>query len=173
MIIVSRQRLHTQSDEIDIEIDGEKIKRVDHTKSLGLIIDDRLSWSKHFEEISRKVSSCIGALKRVRPFISINTAVQICNALILPHLDDCSPVWDCLSSQLNGKLQKLQNHAARVITKSPYDTSLSLLLNKLKWEMLSERRHTQKALIMFKTIHKLAPQSTYINYSLPATQNTI
>ena len=34
MIIGSRQRLDTQSDEIDIEIDGEKIKRVDHSKSL-------------------------------------------------------------------------------------------------------------------------------------------
>ena len=77
----SRQRLDTQIDEIDIEIDGEKIKRVDHTKSLGHVIDDRLSWSKHVEEISRKVSSSIGALKRVWPFISINTAVQIYNAL--------------------------------------------------------------------------------------------
>ena len=64
MIIGSRQKLQTQSDEFDIEIDGETIKRVDHTKSLGLIVDDRLSWSKHVEEISKKVSSSIGALKR-------------------------------------------------------------------------------------------------------------
>ena len=157
MITGSRQRLHTQSGEIDIEIDGEKIKRIDHTKSLGLITDDRLSWSKHVEGISRKVSSSIGALKRVRPFISINTALQIYNALILPHFDYCRPVWDCLSSQLSDTLQMLQNRRARVITKSPYDTSSSLLLNKLKWEKLSKRRQTQKALIMFKTIHKLAP----------------
>ena len=69
MIIGSRQRLHTQSDEIDIEMDGEKIKRVDDTKSLGLsIINYRLSWSKHVEEISRKVSSSIGALKQYGPF---------------------------------------------------------------------------------------------------------
>ena len=67
MIIGSRQKLQTQRDEFDIEIDGEKITRVDHTKSLGLITDDRLSWSKHVEEISKKVSSTIGALKRVRP----------------------------------------------------------------------------------------------------------
>ena len=109
--------------------------RVDHTKSLGLVIDDRLSWSKHVEEISRKVSSSIGALKRVWPFIFINTAVQIYNALILPHFDYCSPVWDCLISHLSDTLQKLQNRAARVITESPYDTSSSLLLNKLKWEI--------------------------------------
>ena len=42
-------------------------------------------------------------------------------ALIMPHFDYCNPVWDCLSGYLSDKLQKLQNRAARVITKSPFD----------------------------------------------------
>ena len=99
MIIGSRQRLNTQCDEVDIQIDDEIIKRVDCTKSLGFTIDDRLSWSNHVDEICRKVSTAIGALKRIRHFISANTALQIYNALILPHFDYCSPVWDCLSGQ--------------------------------------------------------------------------
>ena len=41
----------------------------------------------------------------------------------MPHFDNCSPVGDCLSSYLSDKLQKLQNRAARVITKSPFDAS--------------------------------------------------
>ena len=49
MIIGSRQRLNTQCDEVDIRIDDEMIKRVDRTKSLGLTIDDRLSWSNHVD----------------------------------------------------------------------------------------------------------------------------
>ena len=160
MIIGSRQRLNTQCDEVDIRIDDEMIKRVDRTKSLGLTIDDRLSWSNHVDEICRKVSSAIGALKRnsIRPFISANTALQIYNALILPHFDYCSPVWDCLSGQSSDKLQKLQNRAARVITKLPFDTSSNLLLDNLKWEKLFLRRKKQKALIMYKTIHDLAPE---------------
>ena len=51
MIIGSRQGLHSQCDEIDICIDDKMIKRVDHTKSLGLTIDAQLSWSKHVDEI--------------------------------------------------------------------------------------------------------------------------
>ena len=46
--------------------------------------------------------------------------IQIYNALIIPHFDYCSPVWDCLSGYLSDKLQKSQNRAARVITKSPF-----------------------------------------------------
>ena len=157
MIIGSRQRLNAQCEEIDISIDDRTIKRVDHTKSLGLTIDAQLSWSKHVDEISKKVSSAIGALKRVRPFIPTDVAVQIYNALTLPHFDYCSPVWDGLSGCLSDKLQKLQNRAARVITQSPFDTSSNLLLTMPKWEKLSLRRKKQKALIMYKTLNELAP----------------
>ena len=69
----------------------------------------------------RKPLKAIGALKRVRPFISKDFAVQIYNALILPYFDYCSPVWDCMSGYLSDKLRKLQNRAARVITKLPFD----------------------------------------------------
>ena len=157
MIIGSRQRLNTQCEEINISIDDRTIKRVDHIKSLGLTIDAQLSWSKHVDEISKKVSSAIGALKRVRPFIPTDVAVQIYNALILPHFDYCSPVWDGMSGCLSDKLQKLQNRAARVITQSPFDTSSNLLLAMLRWEKLSLRRKKQKALIMYKTLNELAP----------------
>ena len=71
MVIESNQRIHTLSNnQIDIEIDGKSIKKVKEAKSLGLLIDEHLSWAKHIEEISKEISSAIGALKRIRPFIS-------------------------------------------------------------------------------------------------------
>ena len=76
LIIGSRQRLNTQCEEIDISIDDRTIKRVDHTNSMGLTIDAQLSWSKHVDEICKKASSAIGALKRVRPFIPTDVAVK-------------------------------------------------------------------------------------------------
>ena len=132
LIIGSRQRLNAQCEEIDISIDDRTIKRVEHTNSLGLTIDAQLSWSKHIDEICKRASSAIGALKRVRPFIPTDVAVQIYNVLILPHFDYYSPVWDCASGYLSYKLQKLQNRATRVITQSPFETSSNLLLAMLK-----------------------------------------
>ena len=66
MIIEYRQRLNdAQCEDIDITIGDKTMKRVDHTKSVGLTIDAQLSWSKHVDEICKKASSAIGALKRV------------------------------------------------------------------------------------------------------------
>jgi len=84
--------LNAQCEQIYISIDDRTIKRADQTKSLGLTIDAKLFWSKHVDEISKKVSSAIGVLERVRPFILTDVAVQIYNALILPKFDYCSPV---------------------------------------------------------------------------------
>ena len=168
MVIGSNQRIHTLSNnQIHIEIDGKSIKKVKEAKSLGLLIDEHLSWAKHIEEISKKISSAIGALK---PFISESTALQIYQALILPQFDYCSPVWDELSVTLSDKLQKLQNRAARVITRSSYDTSASILLNRLNWHNLYTRRKKLKATLMFKIIKGLSPEHLQDLFSIRSTK---
>ena len=54
VIIRSRQRLNTQSDDVEIRIDDQIIKRVDHTKSLGLTIDAQLPWVNTLRTFARK-----------------------------------------------------------------------------------------------------------------------
>ena len=76
MVIGSRQKLLAEShNEINIKLEDQVISNVDHAKSLGFIIDNRLSWSNHVNELCKKVTSAIGALRRIRPLISQSTAV--------------------------------------------------------------------------------------------------
>ena len=144
MIIGSRQRLSIQCD--DLIIPNLWVLRL---TIISLGVNTLMRFVK-------KVSSAIGALKRVWPFISKETAIQIYNVLILSHFDYCSPVWGCLSGYLSDKLQKLQNRAARIITKSHFDTNSDHLLSNFDWERLFLRRKKQKALMMFKSINGLA-----------------
>ena len=181
MIIGSRQRLLVHDNEhIRIEIDGKTIKRVNETKSLGLQIDEHLTWARHVENISKKIASAIGALKRIRQFIDTNTALKIYGKLMQPHFDYCSSVWDGLNITLNDKLQKLQNKAARVITKSQYDASSRYLFSKLGWDNLLTRRKKHKAILMFKTINDLTPfylhelfESRSTGYNLRNSEHTL
>ena len=162
--------MHAHSNEnIKIDLDSNVIKQVDKAKSLGLIIDKNLSWSNHIDMKCKKLSSAIGALKRIRPFISIQTAIEIYNAIIQPHFDYCSPVWDEFNATLREKMQKLQNRAARVITKSSYDASSSILLEKLHWDNLSLRRKKHKSRLMYKTINKLTPEYLQNLFSFRST----
>ena len=66
IIIVSRQRTEShRSDQVNTECDGNQIMKVDEAKSLCLVIDKHLTWSRHIEEKYKKISSAIGAVKRI------------------------------------------------------------------------------------------------------------
>ena len=65
MVIGSRQRLATfsETNDLNVFVDNEKIKKVQSTKSLGLTIDEHLTWKNHINNITKKISSGISALK--------------------------------------------------------------------------------------------------------------
>ena len=69
-----------------------------------------------------------------------------------------TPVWDGLSHELADKLQKLQNRAIRVITKSDHYSSATTLRGELEWDNLSTRRKKQKLKLMFKTLNDQSPE---------------
>ena len=71
------------------------VTQVATAKSPGVTIDDNLDWGSHIEKIIKKVSSGIGAIKRVRHLVPQATLLLIYQALIHPHLSDCLSV--CLS----------------------------------------------------------------------------
>ena len=53
MVIGSNQRIHALSNnQINIEIDGKSIKKVKEAKSLGLVIDEYLSWTRQEDVFS-------------------------------------------------------------------------------------------------------------------------
>ncbi len=58
--------------------------------------------------ISKKIASGIGALKRTRPFITTNTAIQLYHALIEPHFDYCCSIWDGLGENHSMEVQKFR-----------------------------------------------------------------
>jgi hypothetical protein len=157
MTIGSRQRINATQDSITIKLDGSEINKVDTVKSLGVHIDKHLSWSTHIGKLTKKISSAIGALKRIRPFVSTRTAVQVYQALIQPHFDYCCSVWDGFGETLSNKIQKLQKRVVGVITRSHYDASASSLLNNLHLDNLCLRRKKIKAGIMFKIVNGDAP----------------
>ncbi|CAB4035694.1 Hypothetical predicted protein, partial [Paramuricea clavata] len=65
MLIGSRQRLSTLSDNPSFEINGIPLDRVSTTKSLGVLLDENLTWSSHINKMTKRIASGIGAIKRL------------------------------------------------------------------------------------------------------------
>ncbi len=72
----------------------------------------------YIDTISKKISQGIVVLRRVREFTHPQKiAITIYNSLIKSAFDYCDVAFSNLSSTSSTGLQKLQNRAARVITK--------------------------------------------------------
>ena len=54
MLIGSRQKLNSLSAIPALEINGTQFNRVNFTKSLGVLIDENLTWSNHINAITKK-----------------------------------------------------------------------------------------------------------------------
>ena len=125
----------------------------------------------HIEKVCKKISSAIGALKRIRSFITTKTAVQVYFALMQPHFDYCCSVWDGLDETLSTKIQKLQNRAIKVITRSSYDTNARVLLNALQLDNLYVRRRKLKApQLMLKILKGNMPSYLRTLFSIRNTE---
>ena len=121
MLITTRQKRTFIDQGPNISINNRKIQQVKSVKSFGVHIEENLSWSKHIEHIYKKVSPLLGLMRRIRNFVDFDTLITIYKALVQPHLDYGCIVWDGLDKGLALKVQRLQNRAAKIITRSSWE----------------------------------------------------
>ena len=141
MFIGSRQRLGTYDTSPKLIIDGDIIKQVSSVKSLGVHIDENLSWNMHIEKIAKKIASGIGAIKRCRPLVNRTTLESVFNALVQPYFNYCSEVWGHCNKSLSNRLQKLQNRAARILTFSSADPIFATQLETVGYSATNTSGH--------------------------------
>ena len=155
--IASRNRLNNLSSDPVVTIGNARLTRVKETKSLGVIIDENLNWGPHIKAITKKVSKGLGALRRIRDLVPKDTLNTVYQSIVQPHFEYCSPVWDTCGKVLRDSLQRLQNRAARVITRSGYEIRSSVLIHNLGWQTLQEQQRKSKIRIMHKILKGHAP----------------
>ena len=175
MLIGSRQKLNSPSFLPDLEINGTQLNRVKFTKSLGVLIDENLTWSNHINAISKKISSGIGSIKRISHCVPPATLHNIYHGFVQSHFDYCSVVWGNCAKTLSDKLQRLQNRAVRVLTHSSYDADAIQLFKELGWDRspsmgllgwdnLETRRQKLKAEMVYKSLNGLAPNHLFSKF---------
>ena len=157
MLIGFRQMIKDFHPKIFIE--NKKIKQVDKCKTLGIIVNQHLSWKNNTKNVCRKITAGICALRRIKPFVDKETLISVYSAIVCPHFDYSCEVWDVLGETQSKQLQKLQNRAAQVIMNMSNDIDSSIALSALGWEPLNLIRKRAKAKLMYKTLNKMGPES--------------
>ena len=117
-----------------VRAQGKVITRVNKTKSLGLVIDEFLTWDKHIEYITKKIKQILGMMKKIKGSVPKDFLVTLYKTLVESCLRYCNIVWGQCGNTLIAKVQRLQNKAARIISGTSFEeTDHDDLLRELNW----------------------------------------
>ena len=101
-----------------IRLNGQNIRHVNECKFRGIYLYTHLTWKRHIERISSKISSAIFAINIARDFLSKYALRCLYFALVHSHLTYGIHVWG--NSMTIKKIITLQKRVIRTINKVWY-----------------------------------------------------
>ena len=153
MILAMSVKIKALDYSLIIELNGKPIACAAETPSLGLIIYEALTWEPYIQLLSTKIASAISAIKQAN-FLPKKSLVTIYQSLVESRLRYCNTVWGNCGETLKDKLQKLQNRAARVVTKTKYGSmEPDVLLKNLGWLNVQQLIDLDTASMVHKAIN--------------------
>ena len=151
-------------------LEGTVLENVDNIKYLGVTITNDLKWNTHISNICTKANRTLGFLRRTLFSCPQNVKEAAYKGMVRPILEYGSSVWDPHPDKLQKELEKVQNRAARFVTRNyDYETgSMNGILGQLKWESLKKRRKDNRLILLYKGLKgKAKIGATGISTPLP------
>ena len=111
-------------------LNGEKIKKQDTPKYLGVKLDKRLTWNAQISEMANKSTRKLAIMKKLAGSkwgANKKVLKQVYTGAVRPHLEYASTSWVTAAKTNTGKLDKVQNAGLRLITGGIKTTSISIM----------------------------------------------
>ena len=144
-----------QTSSLEIRIAETMIKSVETTKFLGVILDNKLSWKDHYEQLKCKILRNYALLRRSKNFLNTQGMKMLYYAQIYSHLSYCVVLWgSMLSTAFRKKLQTLQNKCVKLLN---INKSADYLYEKHRILKLDHVIDLEQKKLGYKLIHGERP----------------
>ena len=170
-IIGSNKKLKSYSP--SIKINGKSMKECDHYKYLGVIIDKNLSWKKHIEYISKKISKACGSLANLRYCVNIDLLREVYHSLIHSYLRYGILVWGTACETNLQPLKCIINRAIRIMTFTPFGrVDLDPLYKCLNILDVDKVKYFETSKFLYKLKKNLLPTTIGNYFEVTTNQST-
>ena len=119
-------------------------------RDLGVIFDQFLNFDDYISGVCRSTHFHLRNIGRIRHLLSYDACAQLIHALISIRLDYCNSLLYNLPKGSIERLQKIQNQAARILTKTPRCDHISEVLVSLHWLKIEQRIIYKILILTFK-----------------------
>ena len=154
--------LYVESSDCDhICIEGENISFADNARNLGVYFDCTFSMEHHVKQLCKSLFFELRKISHMRAFLNEASLQKLITSFVLSRMDYCNSLLVNLPNDTITKLQRIQNHAARLVLKKTKRDHVTPLFRKLHWLPLQARIDYKICVLCFKCINKTAP--SYLN----------
>ena len=108
-------------------------------KSLGVVIDSRLTFAAHALAVRRACNYHIRALRHIRHLLTLDVAKTLACSIVGARLDYCNSILYGAPMSTVSKLQRVENSLARVVLQQPKRSHAEPLLRTLHWLPIKQR----------------------------------
>ena len=165
IVLVSAPRANSGvSDLVHVQIDGHPIPFSTSVKNLGVIFDKQLNMEAHVKSLCRSCMFHLRNISNIRRLLSHKIAEQLIHAFVTFRLDYCNSLLSGLPSSTICHLQRVQNIAARILTRTKKYDHITPILQYLHWLPVRERIIFKIMLLTYRGVNGMA--STYIERML-------
>lgn len=143
--------------DFDVSVDGQSVEFSKSMTSLGICIDNNLTFDKHINDICIKASRQISALQRLTGSLDYPSRKAIYNSFIFSHFNYCPLVWFFTSRASIVKMQKVQERALRFVLKDSVSDYESLL-SKTGFDSFRISSIKNMAIEIYKILNGMGPK---------------
>jgi hypothetical protein len=156
-LLISSKQLYKRVDCPSIVIGDSDVSVSKSAKLLGVWLDKHISMEDHVSAVCKSAQYHLYNIRKIRRHLSTESTEQLIHAFITTKLDYCNSLFCGLpASQLN-RLQRLQNIAARIVTRSKPSCHITPILCDLHWLPVCKRVTFKILLLVYKCQNGIAP----------------
>lgn len=127
-------------------------------RNIGAMMDSTLTMKSHINSTLKSCYSQIRALSKIRKYLTEDAAKSLTHAFVTSRLDNMNSLLYNIPNYQIQKLQLLQNHAARIITRQKKSCHITPFLMELHWLPVKFRIEYKILLQVFKCLHGEGPK---------------
>jgi len=129
---------------------------VEEHNYLGILLDNKLSWTPHINSLCRKTNHLLGFLRRILHHFPSHLKEHAYKQIILPSVEYCCSIWDPYQQTSIHKLEMIQHRVACFVLNRPRRKNCrDSVTDMLNWQTLEKCRKQSRLMLLFKFANSL------------------
>ena len=156
LIVITPSRQSQKCDIAQIRMGDCVVEAANTVRNLRVMFDSSMSMKPHVDCIVRQANFQLRSIGRIRKFLSFDACSSLIHASISSRLDYGNALLAGIPDTQMTRLQKVQNTAARILTKTKKYDHITHVLKSLHWLPVDKRIQYKINLLTYKCLHNQA-----------------